>query len=96
MQAPAIVQDAVDHGVVFRRDRPGEFAPHHIVRQIGGEAQIGKAVQQVQGEEQVGGHAVAMGLDMHLHPRIRRQLAPAFDIGNAFFQTYRAAHPAAG
>ena len=65
MDAPAVVEDAVDQRVVLRRDRPGEFAPHQIMRQVGGQPQVGEAIQQPQGKEQVGGHAVAVGLDMH-------------------------------
>ena len=86
MQSPAIVQDAVDHGVVLGRNGPGKFPPHQVMRQVGGEAQVRETVQQVQGEEQVRRHAVAVGLDMQLHAGIRRQLAPAIDVGNARFQ----------
>jgi hypothetical protein len=93
MQAPTIVQDAVNNGEVLGRDRPGEFASHHVMRKVGGESHVGEPVQQVQCKEQIGGHAVAMRLDMHLHARLRREPAPAFDIG---LPAYRAAHPAAG
>ena len=55
----------MDHRVVVVIDRPGEFAADQIVRQIRGQPQIGKAVEQLQREEQIGGHAVAMGFDMH-------------------------------
>ena len=89
MQTPAIVENAMHHRVVLRRYRPGELAPDHVVRQIGGQPQVGEAVQQVQREEQVGGHAVAMGLDMHGYAGLRRQAAPALDVGDAVGQTIR-------
>ena len=50
--------------VVFCRDRPGELASNQVVRDIAGQAEVGKTVQQVQGEEQIGGHPIAVGLEV--------------------------------
>lgn len=65
MKGPGVLQDATDHGVVFGIDRHGEFAPDQDMRQVGQQRQVGTRLQQVQGKEQVGGHAVAMRLDQH-------------------------------
>ncbi|VIO79966.1 hypothetical protein CI1B_83000 [Bradyrhizobium ivorense] len=71
------------HRVVDVIDRPGEFAADQIVREIGGQSQIGEAVEQVEHEEQVGRHAVAMGFDMHGDAGLLGQPPPAFEQRNA-------------
>lgn len=70
----------------FIGDRPGEFPAHYVMRQVGSQFQVWKLIQQMQGEIQIGGHAVAMRFDMQRDTRIIRQPLPAFDIGNAFGQ----------
>jgi hypothetical protein len=40
----------------------------------------------VQREEQVGGHAVPVRLDVHWDPRVVREPPPAFDVGDALLQ----------
>ena len=69
--------------------RPGEFAPHEIVRDIGGQPQVGKAIQQMQREEQIGGHAVAVGFDMHGNAGLIGQPAPSLEQRNAIFDPVR-------
>ena len=34
-------------------DRPGEFAPDQVMREIGGQPQIGKAVEQIERDAQI-------------------------------------------
>ena len=75
--------------MVFLRDGPGEFASDQIMRQIGGEAQIREAIEEMQREDEIGGHAVAVRLDIDRHACRFRQAAPAFDIRNAIFQPIR-------
>ncbi len=89
VDAPAIIQNPMHHRVVDGVDRPGEFAAHHIMREIGGQPQIGKAVQQIEHEEQVGRHAVAMGFDMHRDAGLFGKPAPAVELGNAILQPAR-------
>ena len=75
--------------------RPGEFAPDQIMRDVGGQPQVGKTVEQMQREEQVGGHAVAMGFDMHRNAGLVGEAAPAFDAGECNPRSGTAARPAA-
>ena len=42
MNAPAMVQYAMDHGVVYLVHRPGEFAADEIVRNVSGQPQVRK------------------------------------------------------
>ena len=86
VNAPAVVEDAMDQRVVDVVDGPGEFAPDQIMRDIGGQPQIGKAVEQLQREEQVGGHAVAVRLHVHGDTGLVREPAPSLDIGDAVLQ----------
>ncbi len=79
----------MDHGVVGVADRPGELAADQIVREVGGQPQIGKAVEQIEREEQVGRHAVAMGLDMHGDAGLGGKPPPAFEQGNAIREPAR-------
>ena len=44
--------------------------------EVAGQAEVGEAVEQVEGEEQVGGHPVAVRLDMHRNARVMRESSP--------------------
>ena len=87
VQAPAIVEDPMHQRMVLGRNRPCELPPHKVVRDVAGQAQIREAVEQMQGEEQIGGHPIAVRLDMHRHPGCVRQTPPSLDEGNAVFQS---------
>ena len=80
----------MDHGVVFGIDRPGEFAPDQNMRQIRQQRQIGATVQQIQREEQVGGHPVAMGLDQDRDAGAVGQFQPAIQQRQAILDPARA------
>ena len=64
----------------FSCESARRIAPDHVVRNVGGQAQVGKAIEQVQSEEQIRRHAVAVRLDVHRESRIVRQPAPAVDV----------------
>ena len=79
----------MDQRVIDLVHRPGEFAADQIMRDIGGQPQVGKAVQQLQREKQVGGHAVAVGFDMHRDAGLVGQPPPALEQRNAGFDPLR-------
>src|ERR1700733_11666903 len=82
VEPPAIVQNATHQDVMLLLDRPGEFASDEIVREIAGQPEIRKAIEQMEGEMHVGRHAVAMRFDMHGNTRLRCEPPPPFDVGN--------------
>src|SRR5579863_3173475 len=81
VQGPAIVQDSVDHGVVGIIDRPREFPADQIMREIGGQTQIGKTIEQLQGEQKDGRHAVAMRFDIYRDVRLFAKAPPTLKQG---------------
>src|SRR4029079_18728122 len=84
VEYPAIFDNAMHVAMVDVTYRPGEFAAHHVMGQISRQTQVGKAVEQLHREEQIGGHAIPMRLDMHGNLRVVREPPPALDIGYAF------------
>ena len=80
----------MDQAMIDRVDRPGEFAADEIMRDIRGQPEIREAIQQLQGEEQIGRHAIAVRFDVHRHVRVVGDAAPPFDERDAVFQTIRA------
>ena len=79
----------MDHRVIDLVHRPGEFAADQIMRDIGGQPQVGKAIQQLQREKQIGGHAVAVGFHMHGDAGLLAEPAPALQQRNAGFNPLR-------
>jgi hypothetical protein len=73
----------MDHGVVGVIDRPREFPADQTMREIGGQTQIGKTIEQLQGEQQVGRHAVAMRFDIHRDFCLFAEAPPPLKQGNA-------------
>ena len=64
-------------------DRPAELPPHEGVRQIGRELHRRDRVNQLQREEKIGRHPIAMRLEKNLDTRIVRQPLPSQDVGDA-------------
>ena len=79
----------MDQPMVGVVDRPGEFAADQIMRQVGGQPQVRKAIEKLQGEEQIGRHAVAVRFDMHRDARLASKATPAFKKGNAVREALR-------
>ena len=69
--------------------RPGEFASDQIMRDVRRQPQVGKALQQLQREEQIGGHAVAVGLHMHGDAGLLGQPPPSLEQRNAVLDPLR-------
>ena len=84
-----MVKYAMDHRVIDLVHRPGEFAADEIMRNIGGQPQVGKAIQQLQREKQVRRHAVAVSFHMHGDAGPLAEPAPAFQQRNAGFNPLR-------
>jgi hypothetical protein len=84
MEAPAVVDHPPHQAVVLLGNRPGELAADDVVREVPGESQVGKAVEQAEGEEQVRGHPVAVRLEVQRHAGVLGHPAPALDVGHAF------------
>ena len=85
-----MVEDLVDVAVVLLVDRPGEFAADEEVRQVGEEFQVREALQKVEDEEQVGGHPVAVGLDIDREVDLLGEPPPALDQRDAVVELPRA------
>ena len=49
VDAPAVVEDAMDQRVIDLIDRPREFATDQIVRDVGGQPQVGKSSRAIAG-----------------------------------------------
>ena len=49
VNAPAVVEDAMDQRVIDRIDRPREFATDQKVRDVGGQPQVGKSSRAIAG-----------------------------------------------
>src|SRR5258708_24690604 len=45
VNAPGMIENAMDQGVIDLVHRPGEFAAHQIVRDVSGQPQVGKTFQ---------------------------------------------------
>ena len=54
------------------------LTPDKKMGEITEQPKIGKLIQEVQREEEIGGHSVAMGLDIDRDPRLLTQPLPAF------------------
>ena len=88
-----IVENAPDQRMVFLPHRKGEFPPDQKMRQVGKDRQVGPMVKQIEREEKVRGHPVAMCFDEHRnagvlgkpHPTVEQRQAlldpPQADIG---------------
>ncbi len=79
VKSPALVDHPVHQAVILVGDRPREFATDDVVRQVTGQAQFGKTVEQAKREVEIGGHAVAVRLEVQRHAFVLRQPPPAFD-----------------
>ena len=84
MDRPASVQHLHDLalrlvGHVWHRD----LARHHVVRQVGEQAQVRHGVEQVERQQQIVGHPASMRLDQYWYLTVRRDPVPAFQDANA-------------
>lgn len=87
MQGPAVVENPADIKMVLLRYRPREFAADNEVGDVAKKFQIRNAVKQIQSEMEVRGHAVAMGLNVHVDLGFFSKAPPTFEKRNAVLQS---------
>ncbi|KOF15020.1 hypothetical protein AC244_25565 [Ensifer adhaerens] len=87
VERPGAIENSFDQPVIFIGDRPGKFAPDEEMGQISQKPQIREPIKEIQGEEKVGGHPIAMRLDQDRYLRVLSQPSPAFEQRQAVFNS---------
>ena len=84
-----VIENGADLRIGFDRHRQLDLAADDVVRQVGGEAQLGQRVDEIEGDQQVVGQPAAMGLDVDGEVDRFGEALPAFEHGDGVAQFAR-------